>query len=718
MSYGRPHDGGQQEIRNFNGFGDFRGSREDLRYMDPTSRGDQGAGEAHNYGYRPSHSHGPGINPHHLNPRYQGRHDQLSGRNYGLPVQEKGDEGFDPFKKPHLYQSTASYDGRTRVFENSTLRGGGGGSFSKGQTHDVKKNFVSQSAYQNMNPGFPATQGRPPVSFPGKLPSCAPQYDNKNKQDNKVESKVKVDQKVNGQTTNPKLAPQPQHSKLDPKVKVQQKGNNSQDASRKKIHANLYQVLKPDSSIDETDVSDKEVDDSGAEKRKVAPPNVVKKPSAPASNTPKPPPSQMSKDEKKKQKKENQKARARETEKNKLKEYLIAAENEVSKKKFSSALSLIFKAFNCNPSAEDSLRLYQVRIKIYLTQNKHELVLKDAKKVLEIDSSNVECLKHISSSCLKSGDVEEWNLFYQRFKGSSKIVDEAQKNMSRLEKLASDAMNMESEKKYSEAVGAVEQCLKISPNSENFLCWKARLYSMLKDFDMADKAFAKLDQVIQGTKSWQTSLAKGIYFFYLWKPEAAYNHLLEAQKVESKEADEWFKRIREMRNMYNKIKQACDTGVGYVHAIRLAKEALEMAPDNDEFLFALHMRRANLNDRYAFDKEEAIADINRAIGIKNRDSYCYFMRGTLNLDLDNLEAAVEDLKQAINISRKTEYVRKLKEAEDKIKKRNEKKRRDSERAAFSAAASGNTHYDILGVARTASSQEIRTAYKEKAKYVV
>ena len=226
MSYGRPHDGGQQEIRNFNGFGDFRGSREDLRYMDPASRGDQGAGEAHNYGYRPSHSHGPGINPHHLNPRYQGRHEQLSGRNYGLPVQEKGDEGFDPFKKPHLYQSTASYDGRTRVFENSTLRGGGGGSFSKGQTHDVKKNFVSQSAYQSMNQGLPASQGRPPVSFPGKLPSCAPQYDNKNKQDNKVESKVKVDQKVNGQTTNPKPAPQPQHSKLDPKVKVQQKGNN------------------------------------------------------------------------------------------------------------------------------------------------------------------------------------------------------------------------------------------------------------------------------------------------------------------------------------------------------------------------------------------------------------------------------------------------------------------------------------------------------------
>ena len=120
---------------------------------------------------------------------------------------------------------------------------------------------------------------------------------------------------------------------------------------------------------------------------------------------------------------------------------------------------------------------------------------------------------------------------------------------------------------------------------------------------------------------------------------------------------------------------------------------------------------------FAFDKEEAIADINRAIGIKNRDSYCYFMRGTLNLDLDNLEAAVEDLKQAINISRKTEYIRKLKEAEVKIKKRDEKKRRDSERAAFSAAAAGNTHYDILGVARTASSQQIRAAYKEKAKYV-
>ena len=715
MGYGRPRDGGQQENSNFNGFGDFHGSREDLRYMEPMSRGDQGAGEANNYSYRPSFSHGPGINPPHPNPRYQGRHDPISGRDYGLPVQEKGDGGFDPFKKPHLYQSTASYDGRTRVFENSTLKSGG--SYSKGQTQDVRKNFVSQSAYQNMNQGFQTTQGRPPLSFPGKPPSCAPQYDNKNKQDNKVESKVKVDQKGNGQTTNSKPAQQQQQSKLDPKVKLQQNGKNIQDASRKKIHANLYQVLKPDSSIDETDVSDQEADDSAAEKRKVAPPpKDVKKPSASASNTTKPPPSQVSKDEKKKQKKENQKARARETKKNKLKEYLLAAENEVTKKKFSSALSLIFKALNCNPSADDSLRLYQVRIKIYLSQNKHELVLNDAKKVLEIDSSNVECLKHISSSCLKSGDVEEWNLFYQRFKGSSKIVDEAQKNMSRLEKLASDAMNMESEKKYSEAVGAIEQCLKISPNSEKFLCWKARLYSMLKDFDMADKAFAKLDQVIQGIKSCQTSLAKGIYFFYLWKPDAAYNHLLEAQK-ELKEADEWFKRIREMRNMYNKIKQACDTGMGYVHAIRLAKEGLEMAPDNDEFMFALHMRRANLNDRYAFDKEEAIADINRAIGIKNRDSYCYFMRGTLNLDLDNLEAAVEDLKQAINISRKTEYIRKLKEAEVKIKKRDEKKRRDSERAAFSAAAAGNTHYDILGVARTASSQQIRAAYKEKAKYV-
>merc|ERR1719391_405068 len=111
------------------------------------------------------------------------------------------------------------------------------------------------------------------------------------------------------------------------------------------------------------------------------------------------------------------------------------------------------------------------------------------------------------------------------------------------------------------ALDRVTECLGYCPTSPKLVLWKAKLLALAKKPDECDAFVRKAitNKVIKDDNSPEQRLIKGICLYYDddFDPKAIYDHLFEAQK-ELKEADSWFKMIKEMRESLENIKDKFD----------------------------------------------------------------------------------------------------------------------------------------------------------------
>ena len=223
--------------------------------------------------------------------------------------------------------------------------------------------------------------------------------------------------------------------------------------------------------------------------------------------------------------------------------------------------------------------------------------------------------------------------------------------------------------------------------------------------------------------------------------------ILEKVKQGSGEAEEWLVKSRSMRDQLLLGNNLSKQHESYSAAAEAYEMCLRLDPSNLAYMAKVHWRRALLHESHSY-LEEAEADLTASLVIEPENLRVLNKRAAVRIELNQLDAALEDLEvlQGVRPSKdgrkKIEEVQKKKILEEKrLKEEAEKKKayeemkeqRKKKRERGSKNTSSNqrryegearerrrcreqaTFYEILGVDESASASTIRTAFKEKAK---
>merc|ERR1719154_950727 len=264
--------------------------------------------------------------------------------------------------------------------------------------------------------------------------------------------------------------------------------------------------------------------------------------------------------------------------------------------------------------------------------------------------------------------------------------------------LYAEVLKLSSNKSYKQGLEKITQLLKISSHSSEFLILQAKFFALEKDVASARKALDKLDMKHQKVKTKLFHFVAGLCSYYEDDMQRAISGFGEAKK-ELPEAQEWHEKAMAMHNAFVAGNRGAKLGGSYSSDLASIDKGLAIGKDNTMFMANMFYTRALLNIRHK-RSSEAVTDCGNAI---QYDKLCYkawLKRGTLQLDMEKYAEAVEDLTEAYRLNKTPEAMRVLDDA--KRRKAIADKRKPS-------------HYQILGVAKNATSHEIKKAYRTKAK---
>ena len=218
--------------------------------------------------------------------------------------------------------------------------------------------------------------------------------------------------------------------------------------------------------------------------------------------------------------------------------------------------------------------------------------------------------------------------------------------------------------------------------------------------------------------------------------------ILEKVIQGSGEVEELLVKSRSMRDQLLLGNNLSKQHESYSAAAEAYEMCLRLDPSNLAYMAKVHWRRALLHESHSH-LEEAEADLTASLVIEPENLRVLNKRAAVRIELNQLDAALEDLEvlQGVQPSKdarkKIEEVQKKKILEEKrLKEEAEKKKayeemkeqRKKERERGRRNTSSNqrryergrcreraTFYEILGVDESASASTIRRAFKEKAK---
>ena len=415
------------------------------------------------------------------------------------------------------------------------------------------------------------------------------------------------------------------------------------------------------------------------------------------------PSSQLSKEEKKKQKKQRQREKAARTNEEKFCDYVGAVKKEISLRNFGQAEAIITEAFNMSFKLDQGNILYELRSRMYLTQEKYDLALKDLKKLLEKNKADKEKLRTAMDCCLKTGNLKEFQFFSKLSEGSKfEFVLAAKEKMTKLERLLAATKENEQKQLFSEAGKFVREGLQMAPYSLKLYYWKAKLEALDKKSNDARQTLSQSRRIELKVKAaveteFHREFVLGLCSFYEGDIKNAEVRFRFALK-EVNAAEDWFLKARKMRTLELTVKNMT-ADRQYNAALVEAQKGLEVGEGNEKYLIKMLQQKANIHHRLG-SKESAIDCLNKVIEMNPDDDESLFHRGSIHLELGDYEAAVKDLTSAYRLDPCCcDYREELHRAEKLLKK---------------SLANDTDYYKILGVERNASMETIKKAFKKKA----
>ncbi|EEB09188.1 DNAJ/TPR domain-containing protein DNAJC7 family protein [Schizosaccharomyces japonicus yFS275] len=240
---------------------------------------------------------------------------------------------------------------------------------------------------------------------------------------------------------------------------------------------------------------------------------------------------------------------------------------------------------------------------------------------------------------------------------------------------------------------------RLHPKARRPVSWellKARICLAQKDYGQAQKVVLSL--LRENSRNVEALVIRGLVFYYTGESQKALTHFQEALKLDpdSSTARKFFKLIRSLESTKSQGNASFKAG-DYEKAYQLYTNALEIDPENKDTNAKLYMNRATVLLKLK-RPEEAIVDSDAAIRLDSTYLKGYKVRAKAHEMLEDWEAAINDIKSAVEIDGTDASLRnELRRLDLELKK---SKRKD--------------HYKVLGVSKSASDSEIKKAFRKKA----
>eukprot|EP00092_Neocalanus_flemingeri_P028297 GFUD01030728.1.p1 GENE.GFUD01030728.1~~GFUD01030728.1.p1 ORF type:complete len:1013 (+),score=326.13 GFUD01030728.1:58-3096(+) len=362
-----------------------------------------------------------------------------------------------------------------------------------------------------------------------------------------------------------------------------------------------------------------------------------------------------------------------------------ASKYQSAVKHYTEAISL------CEPN-NPVPAIYNNRCQAFLLLERFESALEDGRKVVEFELDNTKAHYRIVKCCLALGEVEEGKKSLSKLKDESD-VGSMKSDLERLDRLYKEVLGLQNKKSYKAAIETLNRCLKISPQSSKFLTLKAKFLVLEKSISEARKVLEGVD-----VKTSLYQFVTGLCCYYEDDLEKAISSFAQAKR-EVSEAQEWHEKAMAMHNAFISGNKVVRTGGDYSSALASLDTGLAMDMGNSAYMAKMFYTRALLSIRY--DKQTAaVTDCTSAIQYNPLYYKAWAKRGSLQLDMEKYTEAVSDLTEAYRLKSTREAFNALEDAK-KRKTRAENRK--------------PTHYQILGVEKKATTEEIKKAYRAKAR---
>lgn len=375
------------------------------------------------------------------------------------------------------------------------------------------------------------------------------------------------------------------------------------------------------------------------------------------------------------------------------------AEEAFSLRQYADALKLYEKAVEKEPdNAMNYFKLYKVHSRM-----KHlETALNDITKALELDDSNADWRVQKAKLLKSLGQCDRAVVEYQQIQNKNgdpaiaTALQEAQE-CERTIAAAQQAMMNEDYKAathyFKAAMQFVDQAIDLQLQKAAALLETDDYYGVISDTGLILKQYPQHLEAFR---------LRGMAYFWLNDHDTAVKHFREGLKLdpEHKGCKEGHKLVKKIDKKKKRGDEAYDRKK-FMEAVKYYGEAIEVEPQHYIFARATMLKIVQC---YSKDGQHDEA-VNAAEHLVEEESTleAYWALGDAYTEAEKFEDALRIFRQALDEAPEGEgeqtqqAKRKVKEAEVALKQSKEK-----------------NYYKILGLPRTATSKEIKKAYRELA----
>ncbi|KAG8039836.1 hypothetical protein G9C98_000565 [Cotesia typhae] len=372
------------------------------------------------------------------------------------------------------------------------------------------------------------------------------------------------------------------------------------------------------------------------------------------------------------------------------------AKKYYTNKQYKSALASYSKAIKyCSNVA----KYYGNRAACYMMLELYREALVDSRKSIEIDPTFVKGYTRTIRCCLKMGEIVEAETLLNKLNTidptAAKSTTTESQEISYVQRFLKEAHAALESKDYRKVVYCMDRCCDVSKYCPRFKLMKAESLTHLERYQEAQEIANNILHLDRSNVD--ATYVRGVCLYYQDNVDRAFTHFQEVLRL----APDYVKALK----MYKKaklLKQKKEDGnvafkAGrYQEAYNLYSEALTIDPQNKINNTKLHYNRALTASKLG-RLNEAITECTEALKLDDNYLKALLKRGACYMELQAYEDAVRDYEKASKINKSRDNRRLLLEAKEALKR---SKKKD--------------YYKILGVERTASTDDIKKAYRKRA----
>ena len=380
-----------------------------------------------------------------------------------------------------------------------------------------------------------------------------------------------------------------------------------------------------------------------------------------------------------------------------------------------------FKSTNYNKAAADyseairlsecnglpTVVLHNNRAACYLQLGNFNKTIEDCKVTLQSEPQNYKAQMRYLRSCINLGKIIEGKEFTKTLDKSDKKTSSMITELNDIEILTTEARVALDKNLFEKALTKICDGLNLSTHNSSFLIMKAECLVKCPDHNSSE-AQTILNEIKKQDSSCINKpgyrFVSGLCLYYQADLDRAVG---EFNRVKNKieETSVWLIKAIEMNRVLETLNEVLKSNqkIDLPKALSKCDDGLSVDPSNESYSVKMLYLRALINLKFE-QLDASIKDLSKALEIDKRNCSCLFKRGSVYFQMNKHEEAIDDLQKSYDLNPTSEARTKIEEVK-KAKKIfgniNQTKQR--------------TYYEILGVETSSSSEQIRKAYRTKAR---